>query len=224
MYILEVDNLSYEINNKKILDKISFKIKEGDFLSLIGENGSGKSTLSLALVKLIESKGNIVLKGKIGMVLENPDHQIIGTTVEEDIVFGLQNIGLTREKMEERLIKTLTSFKMEHLRKREVITLSGGQKQKLAIASLVAMEYDVYIFDEVTSMLDPDSKKMINNLIKKLNKEGKTIIQISHFIEEIKLSNNSLLLKNGKLIYYGKTNDLMKDEKLLLSNNLVAKW
>ncbi len=224
MYILEVDNLSYEINNKKILDKISFKIKEGDFLSLIGENGSGKSTLSLALVKLIESKGNIVLKGKIGVVLENPDHQIIGTTVEEDIVFGLQNIGLTREKMEERLIKTLTSFKMEHLRKREVITLSGGQKQKLAIASLVAMEYDVYIFDEVTSMLDPNSKKMINNLIKKLNKEGKTIIQISHFIEEIKLSNNSLLLKNGKLIYYGKTNDLMKDEKLLLSNNLVAKW
>lgn len=224
MSIIEAKDLSYKVKEKNILDKISFKINKGDFISLVGENGSGKSTLSLALLKLIDFDGTVKVDGKIGIVLENPDNQIIGTTVEEDIVFGLQNIGMKREEIEKVLVKTLDDFKISDLRKREVSTLSGGQKQKLVFASLFAMGHDIYILDEVTSMLDPGSKKMINNLIKEMINEGKTVIQISHFIDEIKLSNKAILLNDGKIVYYGDTKKLMKDERMLLSNNLISKW
>jgi len=224
MKAIEVKNLSYLINDKIILKNISFAINEGEFISLIGKNGSGKSTLSLALLSIIETKGSIKINGKIGIVLENPDNQIIGTTVEDDIVFGLQNIGMDRENMEKTLLKVLKEFEIEDLRKREITSLSGGQKQKVAFASLVAMEYDIYILDEVTSMLDPESKKMINNLIKKLLLKGKTIIQITHFLNEVSNSEKSIILNKGSLIYFDKTKKLLKDKELLLSNNLIAKW
>ena len=224
MKAIEVKNLSYLINDKIILKNISFAINEGEFISLIGKNGSGKSTLSLALLSIIETKGSIKINGKIGIVLENPDNQIIGTTVEDDIVFGLQNIGMDRENMEKTLLKVLKEFEIEDLRKREITSLSGGQKQKIAFASLVAMEYDIYILDEVTSMLDPESKKMINNLIKKLLLKGKTIIQITHFINEVSNSEKSIILNEGSLIYFDKTKKLLKDKELLLSNNLIAEW
>ena len=224
MKIIDVKNLSFKINEKKILDNISFVVNKGDFISLVGENGSGKSTLSLALIDLIKTTGEKNIFGKIGIVLENPDNQIIGTTVEEDIIFGLQNISLSRDKMEETLTKVLKEFGIEDLRKREVMTLSGGQKQKLAFASLVAMGYDTYILDEVTSMLDPESKIIIHNLIKKLLDDGKTIIQITHFMDEILLSKKSLVLTEGKLVFYGLTKDLVKNRKMLIDNNLVAEW
>jgi len=224
MKIIELNKVNYSVKDKHILKDISFFIEKGAYVSILGMNGSGKSTLALAISNLIKiDSGTVNIKDdlKVGIVLENPDSQIVGTTVEEDIAFGLQNLQLTREQINERIDFILKDLDIEHLKYKEVIELSGGQKQKLAIASLLAMGYEIYILDEVTSMLDPESKEIVFQLIDKLVKSGKTVIQITHFMEEAKRSKTSIVLNNGKVNYFGLTNQLMNDEESLKKNNLI---
>jgi len=224
MKIIELHKVNYSVKDKHILKDISFFIEKGAYVSILGMNGSGKSTLALAISNLIKiDSGTVNIKDdlKVGIVLENPDSQIVGTTVEEDIAFGLQNLQLTREQINERIDFILKDLDIEHLKYKEVIELSGGQKQKLAIASLLAMGYEIYILDEVTSMLDPESKEIVFQLIDKLVKSGKTVIQITHFMEEAKRSKTSIVLNNGKVNYFGLTNQLMNDEESLKKNNLI---
>ncbi len=212
------------LNYKNILKGINLEVKKGEFISLVGSNGSGKTTLAMLISGLLEMDDNKIsesTKEKPALVFENPDNQIIGTTVEEDIAFGLQNIGINREEIEKKIDLVLEQLKITELKKREITSLSGGQKQKVAIAALLALDYDFYILDEITSMLDPESKEMVIELIKKLNKEGKTIIQITHFIEELEYTPRTIVMNDSRIIFDGETNSLLNDKKLLKDNNLI---
>ena len=159
------------------------------------------------------------INSKVAMVFENPDNQLIGTTVEDDISFGLRNLQLSREVMQQKISYILDDLDIFELKKREISSLSGGQKQKVAFASLLVLDFEIYILDEVTTMLDPESKKIVLELIKRLNKDGKTIIQITHFLEEVKLSNRSIVMRDSRIVYDGTTKELLEDEKLLIENN-----
>lgn len=222
MKVIEIKKLNYSIDEQQVLRNISLTIKEGEFISLLGSNGSGKSTLAKLIAGINEEEcKEIKINSKPGIVLENPDNQIIGTLVYEDILFGLQNIKINKEKMFEKLEETLNKFKIKHLEKKLVNELSGGEKQKLAFASLWALDYEIFILDEVTSMLDPDSRKEIIELIKKLNNEGKTIIQITHFLEETKNSDRVIILNKGEIVADDKYKVIIKDKKLLRDNYLI---
>ena len=222
MKVIDVNKLTYKQDDKKILKNISFSVNKGEFISLLGSNGSGKSTLAKILAEVTEEiVEGFKTKSRPGIVLENPDNQIIGTIVEDDIMFGLQNIGISKEEMYERLNLTLKKFKIKHLAKKSVLELSGGEKQKLAFASLWALDYETFILDEITSMLDPESKQEINSLIRELVKEGKTVIQITHFINETEDSDRIIILKDGEISAEGKPSQILKDKKLLKENYLI---
>lgn len=222
MKVIDVNKLTYKQDDKKILKNISFSVNKGEFISLLGSNGSGKSTLAKILAEVTEEiVEGFKTKSRPGIVLENPDNQIIGTIVEDDIMFGLQNIGISKEEMYERLNLTLKKFKIKHLAKKSVLELSGGEKQKLAFASLWALDYETFILDEITSMLDPESKQEINSLIRELVKEGKTVIQITHFINETEDSDRIIILKDGEISAEGKPSQILKDKKILEENYLI---
>ncbi len=155
------------------------------------------------------------------MVFENPDNQIIGTTVEDDIAFGLQNLKMGREDIHTRIDEVLEKVGISELRFRDITTLSGGQKQRVALAALLALDYEFYILDEVTSMLDPESKNNVLDLIVQLNKEGKTVIQITHFIEELDLTPRTIVMNNASIVFDGDTKELLSNEKLLKENRLI---
>lgn len=211
-----------KFNYKGILKDINLQINEGEFISLIGSNGSGKTTLSMLMAGLtLDQFDDLNIKMKPVIVFENPDNQIIGTTVKDDIAFGLQNKKLSRQEIDEKIDEVLNKLEISELKERDIVTLSGGQKQKVAFASLLALDYDFYILDEVTSMLDPESKHMVVELIKKLNKEGKTIIQITHFIDELHLADRTILMEDGKIVFDGDTKKLLEDQDLLEKNRII---
>ncbi len=211
------------LNYKHILKDINLEINKGEYVSLVGSNGSGKTTLAMLLANLLYDvpEEGIEIEQKPAIVFENPDNQIIGTTVEEDIAFGLQNIQLTREEMHQKIDEVLSKLNISELKKRDITTLSGGQKQKVAFAALLALDYEFYILDEVTSMLDPESKQMVINLIKELHNEGKTIIQITHFIEELELTDRTIVMDDSRIVFDGKTSELLNNNDLLIKNRLI---
>ncbi len=210
------------LNYKKLLKDINLQVNKGEFISLVGSNGSGKTTLALIIAGLINTdSNNIDLQKKPALVFENPDNQIIGTTVEEDIAFGLQNKGIKREEISSTIDNVLSKLDISELKHRDITSLSGGQKQKVAFASLLALDYEFYILDEVTSMLDPESKAMVIDLIKQLNKEGKTIIQITHFIEELEYTDRTIVMKDSEIVYDGDTKELLNNKELLKENRLI---
>ncbi len=217
--MIRIKNLNY----KNLLKDINLEIKEGEYVSLVGSNGSGKTTLAMLMSKLLTDFNyeKIDIEKSAAMVFENPDNQIIGTTVEDDIAFGLQNLDLTREEIILKIDKVLADLEISNLKKRDITSLSGGQKQKLAFASLIALDYDFYILDEVTSMLDPESKNMILNLIKKLHDSGKTIIQITHFLEEVELTDRTIIINDGKISFDGQTKELLSNKEMLEKNRLI---
>lgn len=215
--MLNIKNLNY----KGLLKNINLDIKKGEYISLVGSNGSGKTTLALALSDLLIDGPVINKELKPALVFENPDNQIIGTTVEEDIAFGMQNLNIDRETMESKIDEVLEKLGIAELKFRDIYSLSGGQKQKVAFASLMALDYEFYILDEVTSMLDPDSKKIVLDLIKQLNEEGKTIIQITHFLEEVELSERVIVMRESEIVYDGDSKELLNDKKLLEENRLI---
>ncbi len=212
------------LNYKDILKDINIEISKGEFVSLVGSNGSGKTTLAMILSNLVYDEPiseKFEVAKRPAIVFENPDNQIIGTTVEEDIAFGLQNRQMSREEMHRKIDEVLEKLNILELKERDIQTLSGGQKQKVAFASLLSLDYEFYILDEVTSMLDPESKEMVINLIKELNNEGKTIIQITHFIEELELTERTIVMDSSKIVFDGKTSDLLNDKELLIKNRLI---
>lgn len=217
--MIRIKNLNY----KNLLKDINLEIKEGEYVSLVGSNGSGKTTLAMLMSKLLTDFNyeKIDIEKSAAMVFENPDNQIIGTTVEDDIAFGLQNLDLTREEIISKIDKVLADLEISNLKKRDITSLSGGQKQKLAFASLIALDYDFYILDEVTSMLDPESKNMILNLIKKLHDSGKTIIQITHFLEEVELTDRTIIINDGQISFDGQAKELLSNKEMLEKNRLI---
>ena len=215
--IIEVKDLSfrykedqehYDVNN------VSFHVKRGEWLSIVGHNGSGKSTTVRLIDGLLEAEsGEIVIDGQrlteenvwnirrqIGMVFQNPDNQFVGATVEDDVAFGLENQGLSRQEMKKRVEEALDLVGMLDFKKREPARLSGGQKQRVAIAGVVALRPAILILDEATSMLDPEGRRELIETVKGIRKDyDMTVISITHDLEEVAMSDRVLVMKKGEI-------------------------
>lgn len=234
--IIKVENLCFEYEpGLKTIHNISFQIKKGEYVAILGHNGSGKSTIAKLLIGLLEKKsGNIIIdhkelnlenlykiRKKIGIVFQNPDNQFIGATVRDDIAFGLENICIPREKMDELIERYAKRVRMDQFLDHEPTKLSGGQKQRVAIAGILAMSPSIIILDESTSMLDPRGRKEINELIRELKEDKEmTIISITHDIEEAKNADRILLLNKGEIVGDDQPETLLMNEKLLLDLHL----
>lgn len=235
--IIEVKNLCYSYTKEKeILEDVSFSVNKGEYVTLIGHNGSGKSTLAKLLVYILTPlKGEIYIdnellnensikniRNKIGIVFQNPDNQFIGSTVESDIAFGLENRNISRNKMKEIVSRVSNEVKMNEYLNKEPEELSGGQKQRVAIAGILALNLKIIIFDEATSMLDPEGVKDIRNLILEMKKRDSelTFISITHDIEECYLSDRVIILNNGKVFKNDAPNEVFKDIEELKRINL----
>ena len=234
--IIELEDIHYryhEDDAREALAGVSLEIRRGEWLAIIGHNGSGKSTLAKVMNGLIEANtGSVVVNGKVlteetvfearrtvGMVFQNPDNQFVGTTVEDDIAFGLENIGLPREEMLERVTRVLDMVKMSEFRTKEPARLSGGQKQRVAIAGVTALEPEVIILDEATSMLDPKGRLEVIATIQKLHKEKKiTVISITHDLDEAAQADRVVLMEQGQIQQIGTPKEIFK-----LGSKLVEK-
>lgn len=215
--IIEVKNLSYRYDHKSedyILKDVSFHVKQGEWLSIVGHNGSGKSTTVRLIDGLLEAEsGDIIISGdkltadnvwekrrQIGMVFQNPDNQFVGATVEDDVAFGLENQGMDYSMMVKRVHEALELVGMQNFKEREPARLSGGQKQRVAIAGVVALQPDIIILDEATSMLDPEGRLELIRTVKEIkDKNHLTVISITHDLDEISLSDRVLVMKNGQV-------------------------
>lgn len=215
--IIDVKNLSFrykENQNYYDVKDITFHVKRGEWLSIVGHNGSGKSTTVRLIDGLLEAEsGEIVIDGQrlteenvwnirrqIGMVFQNPDNQFVGATVEEDVAFGLENQGLSRQEMKKRVEEALALVGMLDFKKREPARLSGGQKQRVAIAGVVALRPAILILDEATSMLDPEGRRELIGTVKGIRKDyDMTVISITHDLEEVAMSDRVLVMKKGEI-------------------------
>lgn len=219
--IIELGKINYKYqpdDPRPALKDISFTIKQGEWIAIIGHNGSGKSTLAKTINGLLLPESGIVKVGNqtlneeniwsirrmVGMVFQNPDNQFVGSTVEDDVAFGLENQGIPREEMVIRVQDALEKVRMIDFAKREPARLSGGQKQRVAIAGVVALRPDIIILDEATSMLDPEGREEVISTIKKIKDESNlTVISITHDIEEAANANRILVMKQGELVNEG---------------------
>lgn len=235
--MIKVKDLTYRYNStdeQPALNKVSLEIEAGQWVAIIGHNGSGKSTLAKALDGLIEPEAGTIevaglkltaktvweVRNHIGMVFQNPDNQFVGADVEGDVAFGMENRGLARSKMVKRVKQALAAVNMTAYAKHEPVRLSGGQKQRVAIAGVLALQPDVIIFDESTSMLDPEGRQDIIDLMSKLNQEGFTIISITHDIDEASLAQRVIVLDDGQIIADQKPADLFAKGQALIELGL----
>ena len=230
MIKLENVYFKYKTNKKDefILNNLNLHINNGEFVSIIGSNGVGKTSLVKLISGLtIPSKGNIFInnfntkskkdfmniRNNISVVFQNPDNQIIFERVYEELEFTLKRQNLSREEIEKRIDTSLKQVNMENYKFSLTSTLSMGQKQKIIIAEALSLETDYIVLDEPTAMLDPDSKKQILSLLCKLNKSGKTIILITHILDEIFYSNRCIYLKDNKIKHDFYINSLFENNK-----------
>ena len=215
--IIDVKNLSFRYKESQEyydVKDITFHVKRGEWLSIVGHNGSGKSTTVRLIDGLLEAEsGEIVIDGQrlteenvwnirrqIGMVFQNPDNQFVGATVEDDVAFGLENQGLSRQEMKKRVEEALDLVGMLDFKKREPARLSGGQKQRVAIAGVVALRPAILILDEATSMLDPEGRRELIDTVKGIRKDyDMTVISITHDLEEVAMSDRILVMKKGEI-------------------------
>ena len=215
--IIDVKNLSFRYKESQEyydVKDITFHVKRGEWLSIVGHNGSGKSTTVRLIDGLLEAEsGEIVIdvqrlteenvwniRRQIGMVFQNPDNQFVGATVEDDVAFGLENQGLSRQKMKKRVEEALALVGMLDFKKREPARLSGGQKQRVAIAGVVALRPAILILDEATSMLDPEGRRELIETVKGIRKDyDMTVISITHDLEEVAMSDRVLIMKKGEI-------------------------
>lgn len=235
---IEVKNLKFSYStHEAVVDGLSFTIESGKYITILGHNGSGKSTLAKLLMGLLTpSSGEIIVDGetlgpstvskireKMALVFQNPDNQFIGSTVEEDVAFGLENRRIPQAEMHETIFKFLRLVGMERFYDKEPSNLSGGQKQRVAIAGALALNPEILILDEATSMLDPKGKKEINELIISLRKENPnlTIISITHDVNEALFSDEIILVSSGKVSKVATPEEIFTDEKLISDHKLI---
>lgn len=215
--MIEIKNLKFKYNQDQTsytLNDVSFHVKHGEWLSIVGHNGSGKSTTARLIGGLlVADSGQIIVDGqelteeivwdirdKIGMVFQNPDNQFVGATVEDDVAFGLENKGLPYKEMVSRVQEALSFVGMMDFKDREPARLSGGQKQRVAIAGIIAMRPSILILDEATSMLDPEGRQELIQSIEAIRQQyGMTVLSITHDLDEVAMSNRVLVLKQGKV-------------------------
>ncbi len=231
--IIEVKNLKYKYNQEDeryTLNDVSFHVKQGEWLSIIGHNGSGKSTTVRLIDGLLEAEsGDIYIDGDaltidnvwekrrlIGVVFQNPDNQFVGATVEDDVAFGLENQGVPLEEMRSRVDEALELVGMTDFKTREPARLSGGQKQRVAIAGVVALRPKIIILDEATSMLDPEGRLDLIKIVREIKeRHGMTVISITHDLDEVALSDRVIVMKNGQVESISTPNELFMREDLV---------
>ncbi|WP_373737507.1 energy-coupling factor ABC transporter ATP-binding protein [Jeotgalibaca porci] len=215
--IVQLNNISFSYSDEDLrpaLNNVSLSINRGEWIAVIGPNGSGKSTLAKTINGLIEADaGEVIIGGtklteesvwdvrrKVGMVFQNPDNQFVGSTVQDDVAFGLENIGVPREEMLERVAKAVKVVNMADFMDKEPARLSGGQKQRVAIAGIIALAPDIIILDEATTMLDPKGRREVIETIQQLKKEQNlTVISITHDIDEAAKANRIFVMQAGEL-------------------------
>lgn len=231
MDAVNVKDLTFSYDGEKeTIQNISFSIPKGSYTTIIGQNGSGKSTIAKLLIGFLEAKSGTIsifdqplnestvydIRSHIGIVFQNPDNQFIGSTVADDIAFGLENHCVPQEQMQGIIEASAAKVGMSDYLDTEPTKLSGGQKQRVAIAGILAIEPEIIIFDESTSMLDPQGKKSINEQIKRLHEEKNvTIISITHDMEEVAQSENVIVLKDGHVEMTGKPMEVFSQEQRL---------
>ncbi len=237
-FIIECKNVkfSYSESSAPALNGVSFSVKRGEFVSVIGHNGSGKSTLARLINGLLEAdEGKITVFGmdvaegknaieigkRVGIVFQNPDNQIVASIVEDDVAFGPENIGIEREEIGRRIDWALNAVGMEKYRTATPSRLSGGQKQRIAVAGVLAIRPDVLILDESTAMLDPKGRREVINVVKRLNEEeGMTIILITHFMEEALLADRTVVMNKGEIVLSGSPEAIFENGEELETFNL----
>jgi energy-coupling factor transport system ATP-binding protein len=216
-----------DLLSSPVLDDIDLNIERGEFVAILGHNGSGKSTLAKHFnAMLLPSGGRVLVNGMdtsdqnelyeirrmVGMVLQNPDNQIVSTIVEEDVAFGPENLGIEPSEIRRRVDEALKAVGMLEYRKHAPHKLSGGQKQRVAIAGVLAMQPECIVLDEPTSMLDPKGRKEVLDTISRLNRErGITIVLITHFMEEAVLADRVVVLENGRILLQGPPREVFSD-------------
>ena len=234
--IFSYDEDSEEQTAKKALDNVSFSIDKGEFVALLGHNGSGKSTLAKMFNGILEpEEGSVLVNGmdtsdpdtiydirsKVGLVLQNPDNQLVASIVEEDVAFGPENLGIEPKEIRRRVDDALKAVGMYEYRRHAPHKLSGGQKQRVAIAGIIAMEPECIVLDEPTAMLDPRGRKEVMDTVIKLNKEKKiTVILITHYMDEAVMADRVILLDNGKIIKSGSPKSVFSNVEFLKTHSL----
>lgn len=220
----------YQGANQYALDNVSVTIPRGSYVAILGHNGSGKSTFSKLISGLYKpTSGEIYIDGimikknslrdirkKIGIIFQNPDNQFIGSTVEDDLAFGLENANVDREKMKKIIQDLAAKVDMENFLDREPNSLSGGQKQRVAIASVLALNPEIIIFDEATSMLDPKGKEDVLKIIKDIQKtREKTLISITHDMDEAIIADYCIVFSKGKIIAFDESKNILNNSKII---------
>ena len=229
-------NVSFKYDEDSIVLKdFNLTINDGEMVAILGHNGSGKSTVAKIIMGLLEiNSGEIYINDKLlnqdtieecrnhmSIIFQNPDNQFVGVTVKDDIAFGLENKNVSREEMIKRVNEYLKLVSMEEFIDRSPEELSGGQKQRVAIAGALAMETELMIFDESTSMLDPKGTKEVNQMIKQIkNDQNKTIIVITHNLEEASYADRVIVLNGGEIVADGTQMEVFKQEKVLEESGL----
>lgn len=240
MNAISAENINYtyafESSHQKALDDISIKVKQGEFVAIVGHNGCGKSTLIKHFNALLEKQsGKLIVNGidvddtsqifklrrSCGMVFQNPDNQFVSSLVSEDIAFGLENYEVDIDKIPVIIASALHSVGLDGFSERSTNTLSGGQKQRLALAGVLALNPDILIFDEVTSMLDPQGRKDMLGLIKEMNNRGKTVIMVTHYIDEAVYADTLYLMHNARFIAHGTPREMLTDIDLMNETGLL---
>lgn len=244
--LIEIKNLIFEYVRRdkdgevdgftRAIDDVSFDVKQGDFIAILGPNGSGKSTLAKHLNSLLfPTEGVIYVDGKdtsseeniwdvrstCGMVFQNPENQIIGTVVEEDVAFAPENMGIHAAEIRERVDESLKTVEMYNYRKSSPERLSGGQKQRIAIAGVLAMHPKCIVFDEPTAMLDPEGRREVIRAARALNEvENITIILITHYMEEAIYADKVYVMNNGRVTIEGTPREVFSKVDELVENKL----
>ncbi|MCR2820124.1 energy-coupling factor transporter ATPase [Lederbergia panacisoli] len=237
--ILEVENVTFRYDKRlesEILNKISFTVNRGEWVAIIGHNGSGKSTLAKLLVGLLKpEKGSIHIAGiemnefskwavrcRTGLVFQNPENQFIGTSVQDDVAFALENMNLPYDEMKERVDKALDAVDMSSFRLHDPTQLSGGQKQRVAIAGILALKPDVLLLDEALVMLDPISRRELISTLQHLKiSENISIISITHDMNEAAAADRIIVMKEGRIISNGAPKEVFSNNHIDLELPIV---
>lgn len=229
MQAIKFDNVSFSYNDgAKVVDGLSLEVEKGEFVAVVGRNGSGKSTAAKLINGLLTpDEGKVYVNGidtsatndifavrsTVGMVFQNPDNQMVATIVEDDVAFGPENLGVEREEIGRRIDFALDVTGIEKFRDKPSAELSGGQKQRVAIAGVLAVKPQILILDEATSMLDPLGRKEVNEVIRKLNKDGMTVVTVTHYMEEAVDADRVIVFDGGKVAFSGTPKEVFSREK-----------
>lgn len=237
MSFITVDNVkfSYDDDKNYVLNDINIAIEQGEFVALLGHNGCGKSTAAKLLNAMLLPEEGVVtvdkmvtadegltyeIRRNVGLVLQNPDNQLVASIIEEDVAFGPENLGVPPQEIRERVDTALKTVDMYEYRKHAPHKLSGGQKQRVAIAGILAMHPKCVVFDEPTAMLDPNGREEVMNTILRLKQNGITVVLITHYMNEAVMADRVIVMDEGKVLTEGEPREVFSQVNLLKKHSL----